>query len=192
MISSNRPYRACRGNADSSALANLQYFFTFTFRLVRIMQAEPIQETSMKHIAIPTLLALVISTASFAQPYDPAGRPGGADRHRDRGAFSGPPSAERMVERLSRELELNAEQSGELLTILKTAQTEREALHQQALEEVKPELCALHLDTREQISTILSAEQNAALDEMHANRPQRRGRSGNRFGTPPDCSEFES
>ena len=141
----------------------------------------------MKRTVLLVFLAVLISGSLVAQT-------GNRNQQGDAGWRHGPPSAERMVERLSQELDLSAEQAGQLLTVLKEAEAEREALHQQALEQMKPEICALHLDTQDQVRQILSDDQYAELEALKTERAERRAQGkGKRpgIGVSPDCSEFE-
>ncbi len=74
------------------------------------------------------------------------------------------PDIEKRVERLTGELDLTAEQSEQLLAVLEASAEEREALRARYEEQMKPEFCAIHLNTMEDVRAILSPEQAAQLE----------------------------
>ena len=72
---------------------------------------------------------------------------------------------ERRVERLAEDLDLSAEQREQLLAVFEASATEHEALREKIQQQFGPEMCALRLATEEQVREILTAEQQAELDE---------------------------
>jgi Spy/CpxP family protein refolding chaperone len=112
----------------------------------------------MKHSTIKQsfmtslLLALLLAASSAqAEPRD--------KQYRDRG-----PDMETRIERLTEELDLSEEQSEQLLAVMQASAAERKALRDKYEAQIKPELCALHLATVEQVRGILSAEQADELE----------------------------
>ena len=110
----------------------------------------------------------------------------------DRGRNHGPPDAEMRVARMSRFLELSDEQSARLLELFQAVDEERQALHEQAMLQLKPQICEIQASTRAGVSEILDEEQLAQMDEMMALHESkgRKGRKG-RGMQDLDCSEFE-
>jgi len=110
----------------------------------------------MKHsclLCIPLALLLGASTAQ-ANDDDNSGKY--HDRHG--------PDMERRMEHLSEELQLTSEQSEQLQAVMEAAAIEREAILEEFETQIKPQLCALHLDTQEQVREILSPEQAEELE----------------------------
>lgn len=98
--------------------------------------------------------------------------------------------SERRVERMTEELGLSAEQSEQLLAVFEASDTEREALRQRIDEQFKPEICALHLATTEQVREILTEEQQAEFEDRldrWAGAAEGKGRHGPRGGFLQDC-----
>jgi len=88
-----------------------------------------------KIVTLAIALALPLTVAAF-----PGGDGGGFEGHRgDR------------LERMSKQLDLNAEQKGKLEVIFKEQQEKSDAIHQ---------------DTRARMQKVLSSKQMAKLDEM--------------------------
>lgn len=132
----------------------------------------------------PTLatLALLLGLHSFdAVAQDRRGD--GPPRH-------GPPGATEQLARLERALDLSDEQSLRLLEVLQAAEAEREALHERAFEQLKPEICALRASTEADIVAVLDAEQAERFQSLKAERQQKFGERGGRRGREwPDCGE---
>ena len=104
----------------------------------------------------------------------------------DRQWHHGPPGAAQKLAHLARALHLRDEQERQLLDVLQAAEAEREALHAQAMDAFRPELCSLRQSTEAEIRAILTPEQLATVEQLGQDRPGRReGRRG-----PPelDCS----
>ena len=110
---------------------------------------------------------------------------------------NGPPDAETRVARLTAALDLSDEQSVELLAFFQALDQERLALHEQMVQEMAPQICALRADSEAELARVLSPEQLVWLEEMKADRQQgRQGRQGNRRNRPDwqgipniDCSD---
>ena len=124
-------------------------------------------------------LAVVLLPAANLQA-----QPDQARRH-------GPPDAEMRVAHLTRALDLSDEQSARLLEVFQAVDEERQALRQQAMMQMKPQICELQLATRAEIGSILDAEQMARLEEIKAGKKPARARGGWRGEHELDCSEFE-
>lgn len=109
----------------------------------------------------------------------------------DRARHHGPPDAEMRVAHLTRALELSDQQAVRLLEVLQAVDEERQALRQQAMLEMKPQICELQLATEEEIQLILDQEQLAKMEEIMASHksdsPHRQWRRVHDL----DCSEFE-
>jgi hypothetical protein len=106
----------------------------------------------------------------------------------DQSRHRGPPSAEMRLAHMSRALELSDEQSVRLLEVFQAVEEERQALHEQALQEMKPQICELQLATREEIGEILDDEQLVRLDEMKAGHKPGNRHGGWRGMLDLDCS----
>jgi Spy/CpxP family protein refolding chaperone len=121
----------------------------------------------------PTILALttlMFAASAMAEP--PRGKgTGGEWRH-------GPPGAEQQLARLDRALELNDEQSAELLVVLQAADAERRALHERVMAQYRPEVCALMLETDADIIAVLTPEQAEAFLLMKEERRHQRKDGG--------------
>ncbi len=113
----------------------------------------------MKHSCLFSIPLALLLAASSAQ----AGDTEAQGRHHDRHDRHGPDMEKRM-QRLSEELELSSEQSAQLQAVMEAAAAEREALREQHEAQIKPEMCALHLATMEQVREILSPEQAEELE----------------------------
>jgi len=93
----------------------------------------------------------------------------------------GPPDAETRIAHLTSVLDLSDEQSVELLAFFQTMDQERRALHEQMMQEMAPQICALRADTEAELARILSQDQLALMEELKANRQQRgQGKRQNR------------
>ena len=138
----------------------------------------------MKQLITITILAGLMAFAIIGQAQD-------RSHDGDRRGHSGPPDPSRMVAHLTETLDLSAEQAGALLTVLMVADQERQALLDEAREEMKPEFCALQLDTQDQVRNILSAEQYASLEALKAERMENhQAKQGGRRGEL-DCSDYQ-
>ncbi len=74
------------------------------------------------------------------------------------------PDLEKRVAYMAVELDLSDEQSERLLAVLHASAAEREALQEKIDEQFKPERCALHQATMEQVREILTVEQAAEME----------------------------
>jgi Spy/CpxP family protein refolding chaperone len=140
---------------------------------------------NLKLRTFPAALALcglmAIGTATAAGP--------DSDHMGPHGHFD----AEHQLARLNRALDLSDEQSAELLPILQAAEEERQAFHEQVMEQLKPEICAQMQATHDQILTVLTPDQ---ADEFEAMLSERKGRFHDRArrGGMPDfnCDNLDS
>lgn len=107
----------------------------------------------MKLPILSSLSLALLLTASIAAAGD-------RDGHRGRHG----PDLEKRVEHMAVELDLSDEQSEQLLAVLQASASERDALREKMEQQYKPEMCALHLATIEQVREILSEEQAAELE----------------------------
>ena len=143
---------------------------------------------SIKTLFIITVTTLLFTTGAAAQN----GQGNGGDRANgfDRGAHHGPADAETRVAHMTRMLDLSDEQSAELLEIMQAVDRERMALHEQAYQELEPEICALQRNVAEEINKILTDDQLDLLEARKSEREQDRfGRSWR--GMQLDCSAYE-
>ena len=136
----------------------------------------------MSHIK-PILAATVILASLLAAGTAPAQSKA---RGPDRDWHHRPPGAERQLAHLDRALDLSDEQAQQLLEVLQAADVEREAVHQQIMDQLGPEICALRQSTDAEILAILTPEQAAAYQEL---RQEHAGRREGRHGGPAlDCA----
>jgi len=127
-----------------------------------------------------TLAVLLVSGAALAAP------PGDGPRWRD-GARHGPPGAAQQLARLDEALDLSDEQSTQLLALLQSVDAERQALHEQIMEQYQPQLCDLRNETESAILSVLTADQAEAFEALKAERAGGRGFGP---GAPfADCNE---
>lgn len=126
---------------------------------------------------LTTTLAIVLIPAASLQA-----QPNKARHH-------GPPDAEMRVAHLTRALELSDQQSADLLEVFQAVDEERRALRQQALLQMKPQICELRQATEEEINTILDDEQLVKLEEIKANHERGRGRRDWHAINEMDCSD---
>jgi len=110
----------------------------------------------MKHPYFYSITLTLSLLAGSAWAGDNEARHSSHDRHG--------PNMEKHMQRLSEDLELSDEQSDQLQAVMEAAALERDAVREQMEEQFKPELCAIHLTTMEQVREILSAEQAAELE----------------------------
>lgn len=130
----------------------------------------------MKAISLFILPGLLLSATVLAQPGPGKGQ-SGWER----------PDTSRRVAHMSIELELNDEQSAQLLEVLTAAESERELLSEQH----RLDMCSLRDVTNARIEEILTPEQSVRLEEMKAQMETRhgekQGRHGRRHPQRPDC-----
>jgi Spy/CpxP family protein refolding chaperone len=73
-------------------------------------------------------------------------------------------------ERLFEQLQLNDDQVGAVKQIMK----EKREKHRAIMEDARPQLEALHIETKEQLATVLNDEQLLKFDEMAEKRRNKR------------------
>ena len=135
---------------------------------------------SFKTLLIISAISLLLTGATAAQ------HDGGS-----RGKHHGPRDAETRVAHMTRALELSDEQSAELLEVLQAVDEEREALHQKALQQMEPEICALQLGVQAELERILNDDQLAALETRKSQHEQAGDEKGWRGMHNRDCSAYE-
>jgi len=90
-------------------------------------------------------------------------------------------------------LELSDEQSAQLLPILQDAESEKRALHEQALEQINPDICNLMEDTNSRILDVLTPEQAMQFEEMKQGLKDRhQQRRGGRGLADLDCEAADA
>ena len=105
----------------------------------------------------------------------------------------GPPSAEKLLARLSESLNLTDQQAVDMLVLLQEHAAERATLHEQTMILLGPEICAQKAEAEDEILAILTAEQVKQFlqlkEERRARTEQHQRQKGqNRL----DCSQYES
>ena len=143
---------------------------------------------SIRSIFIITIAALLFAASASAQ--NGQGNNGIRAHGSDRVEHHRPADAETRVAHLTRVLDLSDDQSAALLEILQSVDQERRALHEQAFQQIEPEICALQQNVKTEIENILTEEQLAVLEARKNNR------EGDRFGRSwrgmhMDCSAYE-
>ena len=124
-------------------------------------------------------LALLPLSSALAQP--------------ERGMHNGPPDAEMRVAHLTRALNLSNEQSAQLLEVFQAVDEERGALREQAMQQMKPQICELRLATENEIQSILSQDQLNQLEDIKTERRKPRHSRGDwQNMTELDCSSYET
>jgi hypothetical protein len=144
---------------------------------------------SMKTMALAILVA--ISATLAAQPQGTDQGTDNRDSARGERGHRGPPSPEQRVLRMSEMMDLSSDQVTGLLEVFKAAYQETEALKGQARQEILPELCALHLETEEQVAIILSEDQFAQMEQMKTEHEARRRQHSDRKNRMMPCEELE-
>lgn len=109
----------------------------------------------------------------------------------DQARHQGPPDAETRVAHLTGALELSDQQSARLLEVFQAVDEERQALREQAMLQMKPQICELQLATREEIHQILNEEQLAKLETIMAKRKSDGAHRQWRGAHDLDCSAYE-
>jgi len=137
----------------------------------------------MMNQTMTTLLATTLALALF-----PASQ---LQAQPDQARHHGPPDAEMRVSHMSRALELSEEQSARLLEVFQAVDEERQALHEQVMLQMKPQLCERQLATRAEVQEILDAEQLAILEDKKARRESNNNRKNWRGMRDLDCSAYE-
>jgi Spy/CpxP family protein refolding chaperone len=133
--------------------------------------------------SILALITLMFAASAMAEP--PRGKGPSGDWHH------GPPGAEQHLARLDQALELNDEQSAELLAVLQAADAEREALHERVMAQFRPEICALMLETDADVIAVLTPEQAETFLQMKEERRQRKDGGWGRRMADFDCHAVE-
>jgi hypothetical protein len=148
---------------------------------------------SMKTMVLAILVAMSATLAAQPQGTDQGTdqRTDNRDSARGERGHRGPPSPEQRVLRMSEMMDLSSDQVTGLLEVFKAAYQETEALKGQARQEILPELCALHLETEEQVAIILSEDQFAQMEQMKTEHEARRRQHSDRKNRMMPCEELE-
>jgi Spy/CpxP family protein refolding chaperone len=133
--------------------------------------------STQSRIAILAALLLVALSATARQDGETRG---GRSGHR------GPPDAEMRVAKMTQKLNLNDEQSAQLLAVMQANEAEKKALKDQVMEQLEPEFCDLKFRTEAEIAGILTDQQLVQLEEDKAKAEERRGGK-----KKLDCSAYE-
>lgn len=137
-----------------------------------------------------TLSLLAVTAASLLVATSATARQEGGHRG-DREGHRGPPDAETRVAKMTKMLDLSDEQSAQLLVIMQEQDIERQALHNQMMDLMRPELCDQKLRSEAEVATILTDEQLVMLEEKKAAREEKGGKRGHRGMGDLDCSTDE-
>jgi len=123
----------------------------------------------MKMIALSITLGLLLSATALAQPNSRQGKAG----------WERPDPAQRVA-RMTQALGLDEAQAEALLVVLTEAEAERETLREQHM----LDMCALLDRTMARVDDILSDEQLLQLDELKAQKENRRDENRGQHGKP--------
>jgi len=132
-----------------------------------------------KTISILAIISLLTAGSALAQK-----------KQGERDWQKGPPSVEEKLARISEALNLNDEQSLEMLTVLQQQAENRAALHEQTMALMGPEICAQKAAAEESILAILDEEQTELFLQIRVERElkaRQRERAGKRRSNL-DCS----
>ncbi|MFC1689196.1 hypothetical protein ACFL07_05985 [Pseudomonadota bacterium] len=129
-----------------------------------------------------TVLGLMASGSAVAEKGD-----GGRDWKQ------GPPSVEDVLARMSETLDLSNQQAIDLLVVLQQHAAERNALHEQTMVIMGPEICAQQEAAEDDVLAILTSEQAEQFMLLKEERRTKAAERAHRKGkNRPDCSQFES
>jgi Spy/CpxP family protein refolding chaperone len=103
----------------------------------------------------------------------------------------GPPGPEQRLARLARGLDLNPEQSRQMLEVLQAAEADHQAIRTRFFEEVGPELCAIRRNMEADILALLTAEQAARFLEHKEEGPGRQAQRRQGTGAMLDCQAYD-
>lgn len=117
-------------------------------------------------------IAFLVSASSAVAQY----QGGSHDWQRDR------PSVEDKLARISETLDLNDEQSVEMLRILQEHEQQRAALHEQAMAFIGPEVCALKATHEADILAILNEDQAELFLQVKEQRKEKAAHKSKRRG----------
>jgi len=128
--------------------------------------------------ALFAVAALLTAGSAFAGPPD-----------HDGSWRMGPPDAEQRLARMSQELNLDREQSRQMLELLQAADAEHEAIRARFFEEAGAEICAIRQNTDAEIMALLTPEQAAQFQLLKEDRLERRSQlqHHNRSNARLDC-----
>jgi Spy/CpxP family protein refolding chaperone len=133
------------------------------------------------NLTAAALAALILTGPALAQN-GPQG---------DRGFFGGPPTPEQKLARLSAALDLDPEQARQMFDVLLDNEAKRQALREQAMLMMGPEICALRAQTDEAILSILDQEQaQQFLQHREQRQSQAIQKRERRRAGDLDCSQY--
>jgi len=108
------------------------------------------------------------------------------NRQSDNDWQKGPPTAEEKLARISAALNLNGDQSQEMLRLLQEEGEQRAALHEQTMMLMGPEICAQRAEHEEAMLAILDQDQTELFMQMkkqrQASATRSQGRNTKRMG----------
>ena len=101
----------------------------------------------------------------------------------------GPPSVEEKLARISAALDLDEQQSREMLVVLQDQEADKATLHEQTMEIMGHEICAQKLAHEQAVLDILTPEQTELFLEMNEQRRTKaeRKRGGDNGRQKLDC-----
>jgi Spy/CpxP family protein refolding chaperone len=162
---------------------------TPTVRRIGFLQCTQPKEKTMntrltKSLVILTLGGLLAAGSAAAQNQN-QGQKGLRDWQK------GPPSIEVKLARVSEALDLSDEQTVDMLLVLQEQERKRDALQDQTMVLLGPEICAHRSEAEEAMTAILTPEQIETFMQIRQER-QDKARQRNRGGRGAlDCSSYE-
>ena len=136
-----------------------------------------------------TLLCMVgmVTASAVAQDNDANQQSGPPEHSRGHGQFD----PAKRTEMLTKLLGLTSEQQPKVLDILKSEQSQMEALHSDSSlsqDDRRGKMMDIHKSTNDQVRTLLNPDQQKKWDEMQSRREQWQGHRPNGQTPPPDSS----
>jgi len=114
-----------------------------------------------------SFLACLLCIASFS-----------AQAGRGERGHEGPTPAQK-VEKMTEELNLDAQQAESLLNIFIASDLEREAMRAEHEKLIRQDMCALFISTNDRVEAVLTTDQYAQLEEMMQRRAEHRAEHDN-------------
>jgi len=112
-----------------------------------------------KMVSILAIVSLLTAGSALAQ-----------NRQSNNDWQKGPPTAEEKLARISAALNLNGDQSQEMLRLLQDERDKRAALHEQTMMLMGPEICAQRAEHEEAMLAILDPDQTELFLQMKEHR----------------------
>ena len=134
-----------------------------------------------------TLLGVIgmVTASAVAQDNDANQQSGPAEHSRGHGQFD----PAKRTEMLTKRLGLTSEQQPKVLDILKSEQSQMEALHSDSSlsqDDRRGKMMDIHKSTNDQIRALLNPDQQKKWEEMQSRREQWQGHRPNGQTPPPD------